>query len=73
MFGDRLRVVRGCLWPVILRKIGVHYALVEAASVHGYMHSEAIKEASKSTLEKETFRFFNGDCWWLPTRCFHVI
>lgn len=49
--GDTVVVIPGCRHPVLLRKVGKRYELIDEIYVHGFMRGEAIGKFTEVEVE----------------------
>jgi hypothetical protein len=49
--GDNVVVIPGCRHPVLLRKIGERYKLIDEIYIHGFMRGEAIGKFPEIEME----------------------
>ncbi|KAF2122051.1 heterokaryon incompatibility protein-domain-containing protein [Lophiotrema nucula] len=54
--GDEVCIIPGCRQPVIIRKAGENYEVIDAPPIHGMMDGEVMKLAQEGMFEERTIR-----------------
>jgi hypothetical protein len=55
--GDKVAVLLGCDWPVVIRPEGDHFLIVAAAFVYGMMNGEVMDAEKEGKYQRKELLF----------------